>query len=108
MSKHFCCCIPVRFAVFFFSLLSFLAAGASAALGWFIVYREFATALFTRESVVHTYLPAVINTNQLEKAETNLNDAQKKTFEDLVHKYKAGFIVAALIFTLIALMSFFG
>ncbi|RPD65501.1 hypothetical protein L226DRAFT_530917 [Lentinus tigrinus ALCF2SS1-7] len=88
MSKHFCCCIPVRFAVFFFSLLSFLAAGASAALGWFIVY--------------------LINTNQLDKAETNLSDDQKKVFEDFVHKYKWGFIVAALIFTFICLMSFFG
>ena len=50
----------------------------------------------------------MIDTNNLDKAETNLTEDQKKTFEDFLHKYKAGFIVAAVIFTLIALMSFFG
>ncbi|GJE92460.1 hypothetical protein PsYK624_086140 [Phanerochaete sordida] len=35
MSKHFCCCIPVRFGVFVFSLFHFLAEGVCAAIVWF-------------------------------------------------------------------------
>lgn len=41
MSKHFCCCIPVRAAVFFFSLLSLLSSGVVAAFAWFVVYGMF-------------------------------------------------------------------
>ncbi|KAI0343838.1 hypothetical protein BDW22DRAFT_1356410 [Trametopsis cervina] len=37
MSKHFCCCIPVRFAVFVFSLLVFLSAGIGAAACWAVL-----------------------------------------------------------------------
>ena len=39
MSKHFCCCIPVRLGVFLFSLLSFLTAGFLAAVEWYAVHR---------------------------------------------------------------------
>ncbi|KAH9925831.1 uncharacterized protein B0H18DRAFT_1008608 [Fomitopsis serialis] len=38
MSRHFCCCIPVRAGVFLFSLLSFLSAGFLAAIAWFGVH----------------------------------------------------------------------
>ncbi|KAM5537106.1 hypothetical protein V8D89_009252 [Ganoderma adspersum] len=88
MSKHFCCCIPVRAAVFFFSLLSFLASGLTAAIGWYLVF--------------------LINSDKLEDAEKNMSDQDKKTLDAVAHKYKWAFIVAAGIFTLIALMSFFG
>ena len=38
MSKHFCCCIPVRVAVFFASLATFLGAGFGAAIMWLALY----------------------------------------------------------------------
>ncbi|KAI0946555.1 hypothetical protein AcW1_009989 [Taiwanofungus camphoratus] len=38
MSRHFCCCIPVRAAVFVFSFLSCLAAAVAAALAWYLTY----------------------------------------------------------------------
>eukprot|EP00483_Globobulimina_turgida_P012134 UN12156 len=38
MSKHFCCCIPVRVAVFFASLIMFVAAGLVSAIIWYTVY----------------------------------------------------------------------
>ncbi|CCM01771.1 uncharacterized protein FIBRA_03838 [Fibroporia radiculosa] len=38
MSKHFCCCIPVRAGVFIFSLLSFLATGIVAGASWYILH----------------------------------------------------------------------
>ncbi|KAH9950790.1 hypothetical protein B0H21DRAFT_460358 [Amylocystis lapponica] len=38
MSRHFCCCIPVRAAVFIFSLFSLLGTGALAALAWYTLY----------------------------------------------------------------------
>jgi len=38
MSRHFCCCIPVRAGVFIFSLLSFLVAGLLSAVFWFVVH----------------------------------------------------------------------
>lgn len=34
MSKHFCCCIPVRFGVFVFSLVSLLGSGFLALVCW--------------------------------------------------------------------------
>ncbi|EJF63700.1 hypothetical protein DICSQDRAFT_178972 [Dichomitus squalens LYAD-421 SS1] len=88
MSKHFCCCIPVRAAVFFFSLLSFLASGLSAALAWYLLF--------------------LIDNNRLDEVEKNLNENDKQAFDAVAHKYKWGIIVGGLIFTLIALMSFFG
>jgi len=38
MSKHFCCCIPVRAAVFFLSFLSFLSGLALAAISWYTLW----------------------------------------------------------------------
>jgi len=37
MSKHFCCCIPVRFAVFVFSLLSLAGSGILALALWAVL-----------------------------------------------------------------------
>ncbi|GBE85699.1 hypothetical protein BKA93DRAFT_830112 [Sparassis latifolia] len=39
MSRHFCCCIPVRAGVFIFSLISFLASTALAVLAWIATYK---------------------------------------------------------------------
>ncbi|KAH9919994.1 uncharacterized protein BXZ73DRAFT_92011 [Epithele typhae] len=88
MSKHFCFCIPVRAAVFFFSLITFLGSVLTAGVGWYIVY--------------------LVNTNQLDKIETNVSDQDKKTLDELASKYKWSFIVFSVIFTIVALMSFFG
>lgn len=38
MSKHFCCCIPVRAGVFFFSLLQFLYSAGIAGIFWFLLH----------------------------------------------------------------------
>jgi len=39
MSKHFCCCIPVRFGVFILSLLTLLSsAGTAFAIWWILGY----------------------------------------------------------------------
>ncbi|EKM53270.1 uncharacterized protein PHACADRAFT_259499 [Phanerochaete carnosa HHB-10118-sp] len=40
MSRHFCCCIPVRFGVFVFSLFQFLVEGLWAAILWYSLHRE--------------------------------------------------------------------
>lgn len=106
MSKHFCCCIPVRAAVFFFSLLSFLASGLTAALGWYLVFRE--SLIHFIVVCISTHLILVIDSDHLEEAEKNLSDQDKKTLDAVAHKYKWAFIVAAAVFTVIALMSFFG
>jgi len=79
MSKHFCCCIPVRVAVFFFSFLSLLASGASAALAWFVVYE-------------------IDNDKQV--GDVN--------FGSINNKGKIAFIVAGAVFTVVALISLFG
>ncbi|THH26727.1 hypothetical protein EUX98_g7466 [Antrodiella citrinella] len=79
MSKHFCCCIPVRAAVFFFSLLSLLAAGASAALAWIVVF-----------DIDNKKVVGDVN------------------FGNINNKGKIAFIVAGSIFTLVALISLFG
>ncbi|KAF9520598.1 hypothetical protein BS47DRAFT_645332 [Hydnum rufescens UP504] len=39
MSRHFCCCIPVRFGVFVIALLSFLASSLLAAAVWYSIAR---------------------------------------------------------------------
>jgi len=38
MSKHFCCCIPVRFGVFVFSLFQFVVEGFWAAVLWYSLH----------------------------------------------------------------------
>ncbi|KIP04076.1 hypothetical protein PHLGIDRAFT_129736 [Phlebiopsis gigantea 11061_1 CR5-6] len=38
MSKHFCCCIPVRAGVFLFSFLQFIATGFVAAILWYVLH----------------------------------------------------------------------
>jgi len=37
MSKHFCCCLPVRFGVFILSLLTLLGSAGTAALIWWVL-----------------------------------------------------------------------
>lgn len=108
MSKHFCFCIPVRAAVFFFSLLSFLASGLTAAIGWYLVFRKSPKFIAICIGTNLTCSILVINSGKLEDAEKNMTDQDKKTLDAVAHKYKWAFIVAAGIFTLIALMSFFG
>jgi len=39
MSKHFCCCVPVRFGVFILSLLSLLGSAGTAAVIWFVIIK---------------------------------------------------------------------
>ncbi|KAH8103404.1 hypothetical protein BXZ70DRAFT_925479 [Cristinia sonorae] len=79
MSKHFCCCIPVRAAVFFFSFLSLLVSGASAALAWFILFQ-----------IDH---------------DKQIGDVD---FGSVNNKGRIAFIVAGSVFTLVTLISFFG
>ncbi|TCD69297.1 hypothetical protein EIP91_008052 [Steccherinum ochraceum] len=79
MSKHFCCCIPVRAAVFFFSLLSLLVAGATAAFAWFILYE------IDNDKVVGDF-----------------------NFGSVNNTGKIAFIVTGAVFTLAALISLFG
>ncbi|KAI0764920.1 hypothetical protein C8Q74DRAFT_1284728 [Fomes fomentarius] len=88
MSRHFCCCIPVRFGVFVLTLLSFLSAGFGAVVLW---------------AAVH-----LIVTDQLDKVEKTLDDEQKRAFDALMHQSKWIFIVAAILTTIVALFSFFG
>ncbi|KAI0777695.1 hypothetical protein BD413DRAFT_518946 [Trametes elegans] len=88
MSRHFCCCIPVRLGVFIFSFLSFALSAISAAIGWFIFH--------------------LVEANKLSDLETDLNDSDKAAFEASIHKYKWAIIVGAIIFTFVALVSFFG
>ncbi|KAI0371964.1 hypothetical protein BV20DRAFT_132749 [Pilatotrama ljubarskyi] len=88
MSRHFCFCIPVRAGVFIFSFLSFASSALMAGLTWFLLH--------------------LIETNQLSDVEDKMSDDEKKAFEDNVHKHKWAVIVGAIIFTFIALVSFFG
>jgi len=77
--RHFCCCIPVRAAVFIFSLLSLLASGlAAGAFFWFV------HAIDTRPDL--------------------LNDSQVK----ITSGARIGIIVAGVIFAIIAIISLFG
>ena len=110
MSKHFCCCIPVRAGVFFFSLLSFLGAGISAGFGWYLVFREYPAFVF---QIGYTHLcsfaVAVIQTHQLSRLDGEFsNDNDQQTFDTLATKYNWIFIVFSAIMTVIALMAFFG
>jgi len=79
MSKHCCCCIPVRFGVFFFSLITFLLNGAGAGIAWAIVYN-------------------------IEKG-TQIDDFD---FGKIDNTTKIILIVAASIYTLLALVSLGG
>ncbi|PCH38990.1 hypothetical protein WOLCODRAFT_141041 [Wolfiporia cocos MD-104 SS10] len=66
MSRHFCCCIPVRAGVFLFSLLSFLLTGLLAAVTWFIVHQIDIKAAnytnYTKENKIIIIVLAVIFT----------------------------------------------
>ncbi|KAI0826588.1 hypothetical protein BC628DRAFT_1319932 [Trametes gibbosa] len=88
MSRHFCCCIPVRLGVFIFSLISFGLAGLMAILGWVLLH--------------------VIETNQFDKIEKDIKDEDKAAFEASLRKYKWAVIVGSLIFTFVSLVAFFG
>ncbi|OSD08033.1 hypothetical protein PYCCODRAFT_1430221 [Trametes coccinea BRFM310] len=88
MSRHFCFCIPVRAGVFLFSFISFALATLSAGLGWFIFH--------------------LVEANKLSEIEDKMTDDEKTSFEEGVHKYKWAIIVGSVIFTFIALVSFFG
>ena len=48
--RHFCCCIPVRVAVFFASLLTFVGAGFGAVVIWFTVHGKFKRAQILNNS----------------------------------------------------------
>ncbi|KAI0682244.1 hypothetical protein C8Q76DRAFT_763642 [Earliella scabrosa] len=88
MSRHFCCCIPVRFAVFFLTLFSFLSAGACAGFLWFITY--------------------LIDNDKLDDFAKDVNPQDKPAFDALVRKNKWGIVGAGALFTVVALFSFFG
>ncbi|KAH9896882.1 hypothetical protein C8Q73DRAFT_430807 [Cubamyces lactineus] len=88
MSRHFCFCIPVRAGVFLFSLLSFALSTLCAGLGWVLFH--------------------LIETNQLSKIEDKMTQNDKEAFENAVHKYKWAVILGSIIFTFVALISFFG
>lgn len=79
MSKHFCCCIPVRVAVFFASLITFLASGFVSAVIWFTVYEI-----------------------QSKKVVNNVD------FGDINTKGKVVIIVAGVLSTIVCLTSLFG
>ncbi|KAI0072475.1 hypothetical protein K474DRAFT_1605051 [Panus rudis PR-1116 ss-1] len=79
MSKHFCCCIPVRAGVFIFSFLAFLLSGAAAFFAWF---------------ALHEILEA--------KVEGGVD------FSKINQSGKIAVIVAACLFTIAALFSLFG
>lgn len=39
-TRHFCCCLPVRFGVFVLSIGSIIGSGAYAATIWYAIYSE--------------------------------------------------------------------
>ncbi|KAI0674321.1 hypothetical protein C8Q78DRAFT_1067381 [Trametes maxima] len=88
MSRHFCCCIPVRAGVFIFSLLSFIGYAFSAFIGWAFLH--------------------FIVTDQLNKLEDNMSSEDKEILEANAKKYEWAVILASVIFTFVALVSFFG
>ena len=98
MSKHFCCCIPVRAAVFFFSLLSLLSSGVVAASAWFVLYGAFFLPL------QGTKTNATVPSLEIQHGKT-LGDVD---FSQISSAGKIAFIVAGSVFTLIALISLFG
>ncbi len=108
MSRHFCCCIPVRFGVFILTLVSFLSAGFGAVVLWALVHCEFRRELGSVLLQTLTGLYSVIVTDQLDKVQQNLTDEQKRALDVLLHSNKWIFIVAAILTTIVALFSFFG
>ena len=50
----------------------------------------------------------MIETNQLSKIEDKMTQSDKEAFENAVHKYKWAVILGSIIFTFVALISFFG
>ncbi|KAH9849334.1 hypothetical protein C2E23DRAFT_387072 [Lenzites betulinus] len=88
MSRHFCFCIPVRAGVFVLSFLTFCTGALFAGLGWFLFH--------------------IIETGDFARLETNMVESDKAPFEAGLKKYKWAVIVGSLIFTFIALISFFG
>ncbi|CDO70105.1 hypothetical protein BN946_scf184806.g32 [Trametes cinnabarina] len=88
MSRHFCFCIPVRAGVFIFSFISFALATLTAGLGWFLFH--------------------LVEANKLSEVEDKLSADDKTTFEQAVRTHKWAIILGSLIFTFIALVSFFG
>jgi len=59
MSKHFCCCIPVRFGVFILSMLSLLGAGSVAGLVWYILVQNGRTDTYDFDNMQKNTLIAV-------------------------------------------------
>jgi len=77
--RHFCCCIPVRAAVFISSLLSLLGSGLAAGVFFWLVH-----TIDTRPDL--------------------LNETQVK----ITSGARVGIIVAGVIFVIIAVISLFG
>lgn len=97
MSKHFCCCIPVRAGVFLFSLLQFLATGFAAGFLWFVLDREhFFFAIIPRTG---SHFVAVILSGKTW-------DGTDYGGIDNTGRIAVG--IAAGIFTLVALFALFG
>ncbi|OBZ78113.1 hypothetical protein A0H81_01887 [Grifola frondosa] len=89
MSRHFCFCIPVRAAVFFFSLISLLVGAVSAAAAWYLVW--------------------AIDAGKVEDIAWQINNPQDaENFRLVAGHYKTPLIIAGVIFTLVAVMSLFG
>ncbi|KAI8970913.1 hypothetical protein BD414DRAFT_501587 [Trametes punicea] len=87
-SRHFCCCIPVRLAVFVFSFISFVLSAATAFAGWFLLH--------------------LIVDNKLSEIEGDANAHDKAAFEGALHEHEWAVILSSVIFTLIALISLLG
>ncbi|KAK7689361.1 hypothetical protein QCA50_007152 [Cerrena zonata] len=84
MSKHFCCCIPVRAGVFIFSLLAFLSSAFVAGVMWFFLHEVLTGGTDFKES---------------------LKDVD---FSKVTKGGKIAVIVAASVFTIVALIALFG
>ena len=99
MSKTFCCCIPVRVAVFFFSFLSFIFAGATAGLAWWVVFGAHPSSALSFALDGRAHLHAEIDNKQ---QVGNVN------FGAVNDKGKIAFIVAGAISTFVCLVSLSG
>jgi hypothetical protein len=97
MSKHFCCCIPVRFGVFVFSLLQFLATGLVAGICWYALHRR--SSRISSGTLDVECLCSVMLTGQ------TINGTDFGNFNDSA---RIGEGVVAGVFSLLALISLFG